>query len=171
MTPIETIELPNGFKLEVHYDPSPVNPREDENLGTFQVYSTRYPSPDDIVRDPPEILDDEIGIKVWAYAHSSVIYKAAPKNPFTCPWDSAFAGIIFCSKKKAREHLGLKRLTEKNVQDVLQILSDEVDTYTRYYNGEVYGYMVFDAEGECVDSCWGFYDEDYMIKEAKRNWE
>lgn len=167
MTPIKTIDLDGGGRIELHYDPSPPNPREEnENLGTFQVYSTCYPSPDEIVRDPPEIMADEIGLMVWAYAHGGVIYRTGEANPFTCSWDSGFAGIIFCSKEKAREYLQVKRITPAVVEQVKRILNDEVEIWNKYYNGELYGYQIFDAEGNCTDSCWGYYSEEEALSDA-----
>lgn len=169
MDAIETIQH-EGHRIEVFYDPDPQNPREwGDNLGTFQIYHRRYASPDKIVRDSPHINKDEIGLKVWGYDHGGVVYKTGETNPFHCPWDSGFAGVIFCSRQKAREWLGVKRLTKAKIAQITQFLADEVETYNRYINGEYYGYKIFDPSGEEVDSCWGFDDKDYMIEEAKAN--
>lgn len=169
MDAIETIQH-EGHRIEVFYDPDPQNPREwGDNLGTFQIYSRRYASPDKIVRDPPAIHADEIGLKVWGYDHGGVTYQTGQTNPFHCPWDSGFAGIIFVSKAKAREWFGVKRLTKKVVSQIEAALANEVETYNRYINGEYYGYRTFDANDEEVDACWGFDDKDYMIEEAKAN--
>lgn len=165
---LEAIEH-NGHRIEIHHDPDPQNPRDWDNLGTFQIYHRRYASPDKIVRDPPHINKDEIGLKVWGYDHGGVVYKTGETNPFHCPWDSGFAGIIFVSKAKAREWLGVKRLTAAHVAKVREMLAGEVETYNKYINGEFYGYQTFDANGEEVDACWGFDDKDYMIEEAKSN--
>lgn len=40
-----------------------------------------------------------------------------------------------------------------------------LDTYNAWANGQVYGYMLETANGEHIDSCWGFYDIDDMIAE------
>lgn len=165
---IEAIEH-NGHRIEIHHDPDPQNPRDYDNLGTFQVYHRRYASPDKIVRDPPSINKDEIGLKVWGYDHGGIVYKTGETNPFDCPWDSGFAGIIFCSKEDARKWLGVKRLTKEMVSQIEASLDYEVETYNRYINGEYYGYIIFNANDEEVDSCWGFDDKDYMIQEAKVN--
>lgn len=166
MEAIETIHH-NGHRIEVYYDPDPQNPRDWDNLGTFQIYHRRYASPDKIVRDPPHINKDEIGLKVWGYDHSGVIYKTGETNPFHCPWDSGFAGIIFCTRQKAREWFGVKRLTAAHVAKVKQALEQEVETYNRYINGEFYGFTTFDENDNEVDACWGFDDKDYMLDQAK----
>lgn len=154
--------------LEIINDPDPMNPREWDNLGTFQIYHRRYASPDKIERDPPHINPKtEIGLKVWGYDHGSVHYATGDRNPFSCPWDSGFAGIIFCSKQKARDWLGVKRLTKKHLTRVAEILRSEVEDWNRYINGEVYAYLIYDENDEVVDSCGGFYSEDEARAEAQ----
>ncbi len=169
MEPVETITLESGHRIEIHHDLDPESPRQWENLGTFQVYHRRYASPDPIERDPPVIKPDEIGLKVWGYDHGGIIYATGEQNPFSCPWDSGFAGIIYVSRHKARTWLGTGRLTKKHEAKVREILEHEVSIYNEWANGEVYGFKVFDPEGEEIDSCWGFYgsDRDYMIQQAK----
>lgn len=157
----------NGHRIEIHQDFDPQSPREYDTFGTFQIYHRRYASPDPIVREPPHINKDEIGLKIWGYDHGGVIYKAGEKNPFHCPWDSGFAGIIFVSRAKAREWFGVKRLTKKVVERANRLLDAEVEAWNSYINGEIWGYKVFDPRGEEIDSGWGFYDKDDMIEEAK----
>ncbi|GAF98690.1 unnamed protein product, partial [marine sediment metagenome] len=38
-------------------------------------------------------------------------------------------------------------------------LKGEVETYDNYLTGYVFGYCIKDADGEDVDSCWGFYGD------------
>jgi hypothetical protein len=45
-------------------------------------------------------------------------------------------------------------------------MAGEVETYSQWANGEVYGYDVQDKEGNSLDSCWGFYGIDYCREEA-----
>lgn len=165
----DVIKLESGHRIEIWHDQDCDSPRDGENLGTFQIYHRRYASPDKIVREPPHINKDEIGLKVWGYDHSGVVYATGETNPFSCPWDSGFAGIIFCSKQKAREWLGVKRLTKSKIAQIAQILNDEVKIYNEWSSGEVYGFTVYDPEDNVIDSCGGFYgsDREYMLKEAQ----
>lgn len=41
------------------------------------------------------------------------------------------------------------------------------DEWNTYLDGDVYGFVVEDAEGEELHSCWGFYGLDYCIGEAR----
>jgi len=155
--------------IEIIHDPDPVNPREWDNLGTFQIYHRRYASPDKIVRDPPHIdPKTEIGLKVWGYDHGGVIYKTGDRNPFSCPWDSGFAGIIFAPKERVRHWFGVKRITKTIRERALGVLTQEVEDWNRYINGEVYAYLIRDEDtGHVVDACGGFYSEDEARAEAQ----
>ena len=50
-----------------------------------------------------------------------------------------------------------------------KLLAAEIDELDAAANGEIYGDVIEDAEGERVDSCWGFVDRDaeYTTQEAR----
>ena len=37
------------------------------------------------------------------------------------------------------------------------VIESEVETYDQFISGAVFGYVVKDASGEHIDSCFGFY--------------
>ena len=41
------------------------------------------------------------------------------------------------------------------------ILAAAVELYHQYANGEVFGYVIEDSEGEHLESCWGFFGDDF----------
>lgn len=43
----------------------------------------------------------------------------------------------------------------------------EIDEYSKWANGECYGYGITDRNGEHVDSCWGFIGNIYAEQEAR----
>jgi hypothetical protein len=109
-----------------------------------------------------EAIDNAIDAKyimlnVYKYEHSGVIYRT---SPFSDPWDSGQVGYIFVSKEAVRKEWKVKRITRKLRAQVEEVLSGEVDVYSQYANGEVYGIIVRDADGEEIDACWGFYGSD-----------
>ena len=68
-----------------------------------------------------------------------------------------------------------KKITQKIIDKVTNVLESEVKTYDQYLTGDVYGYEIYEVS-ECdkgcehkefVDSCWGFYGEDECMTEAK----
>lgn len=174
MDVIETIELETGHKIKIWHDENADSPRDWDPLDSkFYTWHRRYSSPDKHnIREPMYSLPpNHIGIKVWMYDHSGHCYAAADHNPFHCPWDSGQVGWIFISREDARARLGVKRLTKKHVEKILEQLKSEVEIYSEYVNGEVYGFTVYDPSGEEIDSCGGFYgsDREYMLSEAKAN--
>ena len=62
---------------------------------------------------------------------------------------------------------GKKILTKQLKQKIYEVIQGEVNTYNQYLSGDVYGYKVFDKDGEELDSCWGYYGMEYVVEEAK----
>lgn len=172
--PIESRTV-KGFTANLLYDNTGASdPRKMyENLGTFFGFHRRYCSPDTPPHSDHEQArrianaGDNICIPVWMYDHSGTCYRAAETNPFHCPWDSGLFGFIYCTRADARKALGKSRLMASDVETVKEILRGEVETYSAWANGEVYGWEVLDPQGEQVDSCWGYIGEtEYPMQEA-----
>lgn len=166
------MQLENGCRIEIWQDTDADSPRDWDPLDSkFYTWHRRYSSPDRHQISEPmyHLPADTIGIKVWMYDHSGVTYAAADHNPFHCPWDSGQVGWIFISRADARARLNVKRLTKKHEEKIIDQLKKEVEVYSEWASGEVYGYTVYDKEGNIIDSCGGFYgsDHDHMLEEAK----
>ena len=43
-----------------------------------------------------------------------------------------------------------------------------MEEYGKYVDGDCWGYVIQDEEGEDVDSCWGFIGLEYAEEEANR---
>ncbi|WNL50818.1 hypothetical protein RPALISO_231 [Ruegeria phage RpAliso] len=187
MEAIETFTH-NGKFIEIHVDSDAqhCNPRENSNLGTFWTQERRRTSPDamEAGRNVFSAVADKFGgietaesnakaldkacvwLPVWCYEHSGIAYRAAPANPFHCPWDSGQVGYVFVSREDVRKEYGVKRISAAVKAKALEVLKAEVEEYSKYANGECYGFRVLDEEdGEELDSCWGFLGFDY-VKEA-----
>lgn len=161
MQSIETIEH-DGHTIEIFYDDHPESPRDWGHSSTFWTFHSRYCSPDP---DPdPDFRPNDrehIWLPVYMYDHGGVVYNT---TGFSCPWDSGCVGLIFIEKSKVRKDHGWKRITKAREEQVLSWLRSEVDVYSQWAGGEVYGYVIDDGDG---NSCWGFYGLDYCIEEAK----
>jgi hypothetical protein len=92
------------------------------------------------------------------YDHSGIILST---NPFKCRWDSGQVGWIFVTKEKLRKEFGVRRITKKIKEKAREILAEEVNVYSDYIEGNVFGYILKDENGEELDSCWGFYGIDF----------
>lgn len=150
-----------SYSLNIVPDIDPVSPRDDFNLGTIYYISSRYTLGDKCVsKDEIETImaDKEmIYLPVYAYIHSGIVMNTTGS---ACPWDSGISGIIAVSKDKVRKEFNTKRITKRIMDMVMSHLKGEVETYSKYLGGEVYGYEIVDNNGEIVDSCYGFYSEE-----------
>lgn len=164
---IETFDAPRGHTIEIHYDDHPESPREWGHDSTFWTFHSRYRSPDPDP-DPDYDLSDCVWLPVFMYDHGGVVYNT---TGFHCPWDSGCVGFIFMEKSRIREIYGWKRITKAREEQVKTWLRNEVETYSQWANGQVYGFITKDPDGEEIDSCWGFYDDspdfEYIRGEAE----
>lgn len=158
------------YNLSIVTDSDPISPREDMNLGTIYYSSTRYILGDQQVsKDRIEDMindKDMVYLPVYAYIHSGV---ALNTTGFSCPWDSGMSGIIAVSKDEIRTQFNVKRITKKILDTVRNHLKNEVEVYSKYLNGEVYGFEVRDDNGNVVDSCYGFYSEEDAIQQGNES--
>lgn len=168
ITTKRTVTIP---RLKISYDPDPESPREWSNLGYFIVVSNRYASPDKnsdierIVRETAEVstgcsshmrnIKDalkDMGERVLyitpvtTYEHGSVVYKRGEMKG----WDYSTNGFYIVTDKSAKE-------TGAKLKEFEKIIDQELEAYTTWANGEVYGYTLYDESGEIEDSCYGFY--------------
>jgi len=158
-----------GKTIEIYADENPTSPRENDNLGTIlYLKGSRYILGDKAMTreeiDAIVVFKDVVVLPVYAYIHSGI---AMNTTGFSCPWDSGQSGVIYAERSKILENFRAKRLTPALRAKVEKILQGEVEEYSKYLGGEVYGFIVKDANGEEVDSCWGFIGLEYAIEAAK----
>lgn len=181
---VETVVRGN-FKLELHYDSDPSNPREDDNVAVLWCWHGRYNLGDHKDEDRPKdpILTEK---ELWHHLMNSGVCPLAIKplylfdhsgltmrtTPFSCRWDSGQVGWAFVTTKKCAEE-GIKRGKKAWAE---RMIDAEVKTYSQLLEGDVFGYTITkietDEDGEEVevddlDSCWGFFGREYALEEAK----
>lgn len=158
-------EIKKGNRvLRILYDENCPNPREWDNLGTMVCFHGRYnlgdkhhyTSPQEFVDEVRE--DKAIILPLYLYDHSGL---AMNTTGFSCPWDSGQVGWIFVTKERVREEYGVKRITRKVRDRVIAALKAEVEEYNQWLQGDVYGFVLEDEEGNMVDSCWGFFGTNW----------
>ncbi len=157
-----------AFHVSVVYDDDgqAANPRDWDNLGTLAgssrhstVYEEEYASAGEAWRATRESVGALLAfpIRVEDGYHGSNIYE--------CDWDDA-DGIYYVPMSKVLEEwpgtLG------ERIKAARACLATELETLSAWCQGEVYGYVVTDDQGEEVDSCWGFVGEDsYAMEEGR----
>lgn len=184
MEPIKTIDY-KGHTIELHYDDTPESPRTWDNLGTIYSNHRDYDfdkhSIEELIREvggdeydnviPWDLIGKKYYYqKVWIYDHSGVCLKCGENNPWGSgwtAWDSGLGGIIVCSKEKAKKEYGYKKGSPKLRERVEKYLRGEIEDLDKWVSGEIYGFRTFDKDGNEIDSCWGFYEEDEAINDAK----
>ena len=176
----------NGFTIEIHADEDAESPRDNcDNLGKVFCFhdkynlgdkndydSNQFSSWDELEKAIEKDFRPVVILPVYMMDHSSLSISTDPTWFQACDsqgWDWGQIGFAFVSREDALKEHNAKRLSPKIKKESERILQSEVDEWGKYINGEVYGYIVKDEEGEEVDSCWGFIGYDYVIEEAKQS--
>lgn len=120
-----------------------------------------------------------IAYPITKYEHSGISLSLGDNR--ICRFDSGIIGFIYAEKAKIRKEFGVKRITKDIVEKVAKIFSDELDTQSDYLNGEVFAYSIYRVNTEefekhskyclaasrAVESCCGYYGEEYAIDSMK----
>ena len=173
-------------RLVIRYDESPESPREWSNLGFFITQDRNYNSPDnhpdfmEIIKETADEASDcqdhmkrikkeieyRLGEKVLAiypmvkYEHSGVVYSRGEKHGF----DYSNNGFYIITEASQKE-IG----TEP--KDFEKVIDGEIELYNKWCNGEVYGYVLYNENGDRIDSCWGFYDIEDIRENLPEEWK
>lgn len=171
-----------GMTIKVYHDTDPVDsPRDWDNLGTIYSNHRNYDfdghSIDELLDeygrfDAKYINENYIWLQVSAYEHSGLtIWVGDYHNHFDAKWDCGTFGIIAVSKEQVRKEYGWKLITKERRKTIEKRLTAEIETLDKYLTGEVYGFITVekdeDGNEDEIDSCWGFYELDYLYEEAK----
>lgn len=162
--------LKNGTVVKIKQDTFGESPREWYNLARmifFGKYSCNgdkhnfnandYEGWKEMKKAISNKLDAAVIVPVYMYVHSGATIST---KPFSCPWDSGQLGFAVVTKKDLRENYSIKRCTQKYIEKAKEHIEAEVNTLDQYIRGDVYGFEIEDKNGNCIDSCCGFYGHD-----------
>ena len=100
-----------------------------------------------------------IVLPLYLYDHSGITMNT---SGFSCSWDSGQVGFIYVSKERIRKEYNWKNLTKKRIAKIVSYLENEVEIYDYFLVGSCYGYHLICKDcGEELDTCWGFYGENW----------
>lgn len=170
MEAIEKIEY-KGMEISIYNDDSEDSPRDWDNMGKMICFHSSYILGDkhtynsDNYNDLNELKEaikkEEnavIMLPLGLYDHSGItMYIGNIHNR----WDGSQVGWIIAKRDDILKEYNVKRISKQLLARVETQLRQEVKTYDQYLTGQVYGYS------SDAGSCWGFYNYDDMIKEAK----
>lgn len=165
-----------GKTVKLYVDPNPTSSAEWDNLGEIVYlkssrYALGYRGVDREEMDSIRDRKDIIKLPVRAYVHSGAAITADPMRaasyPFNCPWDGGQSGYVYVTLADVRKEYSVKRISRQLRERVARVLISQVETYSQYLQGEVYGYDIFNDKGESLDACWGFYGLEYCEQSAR----
>ena len=168
--------------VEIVLEEHPTNPRDEmDTLGTLWCWHRQYQlgsrkEAEEKGLDPSEFSGwTELGealkkrykpvvlLPVFMFDHSGVCLST---TSFSDPWDSGQVGFTFATRDVLKEY-GYKIATKGVKEKIREVLERELETYSAYVSGDVFGWRLLDAEGEEEDSCWGYYGSGefpYMLR-------
>lgn len=104
---------------------------------------------------------------ISVYEHSGMtIWYGHPNDR----WDSGCVGFGYMTKKEVIEGWPSTTNEDNWKEEAAKHMETEMSVYRAYVEGDVYGFVVTDEEGEEIDSCWGYYgdkDVDEQTKECR----
>lgn len=164
-------ETRHGLKIKIFQDTDSPGPDNDQDSGLFLVH---YHRSFEVTR--PEVIDkpqaaawyrgekderlSEIEkryhlFSVAAYIHSGVVLSLGDGAHFPDQrWDVSHVGIVLASKKEWRQRKSARKAA-----------AGLVNTWNDHLSGNVYGFVIEDAAGNNLESCWGFSGEDEKERE------
>ena len=165
-----------GLTVSIYADEDCTSPREWDNasviLGSHRNYTIGDGEPEGrqaeaIERGGVRLLSRYLRMCEGAVAfttvgmldHSGVTFYAGGGAHNCDPggWDSGTVGYAYVTRARADE-LG--------VDDPEAAMLAELAEYARWAEGDCYGYIITDPDGDTVDSCWGFIGHEYAVEEA-----
>jgi len=179
----EVVEKP---RLVIKYDTDAESPRHEDNIGFFFTNEKRYNSPDGIDHVLYNIMmetqfcagDTETHIKrikkeaqeagihitdiypVYRHEHGNVLYLRGKAKGF----DDSNCGFYIVTT----ETIEGETYTQESIEKAIDA---ELKTYTQWMNGDVYGFILHDEDGEHQDSCWGFYSLEDIREHLPEEWK
>lgn len=177
--PIKTEKMGN-LTIKIFQDESPESPREWDNLGKMLCFHRKCELGDKKEGDFKDSAfvkslasqKGVISLPIFMMDHSGLTLSTDPKvfqAIDSQSWDWGMLGFILVEPEKIRNEYSCKRITKTIREKVLTCLQGEVETYNQFLQGDVYGFLIEDENGNHLDSCWGFYGLDYCLEEAKGN--
>ena len=186
MNAYETFEV-GDLTVKVVHDDDPIDsPRDWENVTEMVCWHRRYdlgdrqPDSDEqeaLERGGIRLLERYLRLTrgviafrtLGLYDHSgiSMYLDGGPHWSDSAGWDSGTVGFIYVTREIAEREGPHCDGPNDLAAWAEQAIRSDVEIYDQYLTGDIWGYIVEDADGEHLDSCWGYYGTDEAEKEGK----
>ena len=118
-------------------------------------------------QDFMEALQRELGkgsvvLPVYMHVHGSVIISL---DPFACPWDSSWAGVMTYTPSEVRQAFGWQRISARRRKIAHENALETFSMWKAWIEEDVYRVMLehMDGEIELMDICYGEIDLNYTL--------
>jgi hypothetical protein len=172
MEAIEEKRIGN-YLIKIFPDEDPESPNDWGDEERFLVFDHRQFyverkgfSPRDIYAHGGKVKGYYV-FRCYAYIHSGVALAVESHSFPDARWDVSSTGWWLIKREKGT-------WTRKAA---LKAAEELCETWNEYLSGDVYGYKIFETKDGCdtedddsmdeLDSCWGFYGQEYCMTEAE----
>lgn len=107
---------------------------------------------------------------LYMYDHSGIalsIYPGRFSAIDSAGWDWGQIGWVIVPIKRALKWFNAKEWNADIIEKTERQVDAEIKVYNQYINGEVYGWILKDVDGNIVDSVWGYFDADCARQDAE----
>jgi hypothetical protein len=166
-------DLAGKVVAKLYADDSPMSPDDFDHAGTLTVLDRDFGLSDQSDYLPIEpngySRDKEWRIRFaeryFSMAGGVAIpvrfddYGSSGARIYTTDADSA-NGLISVDKKEIEKEWAGDKTAARSY------LESRITEMNQYLSGDVYGYVIETPDGDDLDSCWGFYGQQYATEEA-----
>ncbi len=142
------------YSYRIEYDQEAANPRDEfDHLSTFYGSSSRY-----IIggkNDQNFNYREDLEKTIKEFKREKAVIVEFSNNAGMC---LCYAVIERSQLKK--EYLDHGYSMRKALLHARRCAQGEIAEFNAWAEGEVYGFIVENEDGEHLDSCWGFYGDD-----------
>lgn len=144
--------------IEIEYDDTAPDPyKEFDMLGEVAAYDRRSAYPD----------TEGMGKSHYMYAPQNVTLEKylRTKADAVITVDFMGIGLAYVTRQQIIAEYGA--YTPATSRKAKKVLTAQAEEYRLWADGETYGYIITNNDGDRLDSCYGFYGRDYCEQEAR----
>lgn len=113
-------------------------------------------------------------LPLYILDHSGLAMRTGKFAQDSAGWDTSVVGFIFHTEASLREQFCIpagEPIPEETRTLALEGMEAEVKEYSSWLEGDCFGWVVEDKDGDTIESCWGYIgwdgeQKDYVIQEA-----
>src|SRR5215472_12939436 len=156
----------HGYTVEIHQDEDPGDPRDWTHGAELVFGHRRYDFPNDAGIDFGEFANwTEVTahltshehallvLPVYMLDHSGLAFRVAADFGDADPgnWDSGVVGLGYVTRQNWADTQGTEWTgSEADREQAARLIEQDVQAYGQYVNGDVYGYVLKDSDGEVI---------------------